>query len=79
MDMRRRIPSQRSEEWAIRAARNAVEVLSYLVEPGEDTPEISIEEVSSRIRKRFPDRQAWNKIIHESELAPEEKLWLILP
>lgn len=77
--MRRRIPSQRSDTWAIQAARNAMGIIQHLIEPNEKLPVIKIEDMAARIRKAFPDRQAWNQAVHESILQPEEKIWLIVP
>ncbi len=74
------IPSRPFEPWAIQAARNVMGLLPFLVEPGGDTPVIRIEDLAARIQRAFPDRQSWNKAIHESrELAGAEKLWLIVP
>ena len=79
MDMRRRIPSQRSDTWAIQAAENAMGIIQHLSEPTEEPPVIKIEDMAERIRKAFPDRAAWNQAVHESLLQPEEKIWLIVP
>lgn len=73
------ILSRSTEPWAIQAARNVMGLLPFLVEPGEDTPVIRIEDLADRIQKAFPNRKEWNKAISESQqLAPEEKLWLVV-
>lgn len=77
--MRRRIPSQRSDTWAIQAAENAIGIIPHLIEPNEKLPVIKIQDMAERIRKAFPDRAAWNQAVHESLLQPEEKIWLIVP
>lgn len=77
--MRRRIPSQRSDTWAIRAAENAMGIIQHLIEPTEEPPVIAIQDMAARIREAYPNRQAWNQAVHESLLQPEEKIWLIVP
>ena len=54
-------------------------IIQHLIEPNEKLPVIKIEDMAARIRKAFPDRQAWNQAVHESILQPEEKIWLIVP
>ena len=76
-----RIPlSGQSAPWAVQAAENVMDILPFLVEPGEDTLRISIKDLSARIQKAFSDPKLWNKTILESQqLSPEEKLWLVVP
>ena len=77
--MRRRIPSQRSDTWAIQAAENAMGIIQHLIEPNEALTVIKDEDMAAGIRKAFPDRAAWNQAVHESGLEPEEILWLVVP
>lgn len=77
--MMRRIPSHRSDTWALQAAENAMGIIEHLTDPTEAPPVIAIEDMAARIRKAYPDRQAWNQAVHESLLQPEEKIWLIVP
>ena len=66
-------------DWTTQAARNALDVIPYLIEPGDDVPQIHVEDMTERIRKAYPDRQAWNQAVQESPLEPEEKIWLVVP
>ena len=67
------------EPWAIRAARNALSIIDHFVAPADPIPVIGLEDMARRIGGAYPDRSAWNEAVHQSDLNPEEKIWLVVP
>lgn len=71
--------SRLDQEWPLQAAKNVRLVLPFLLDPGDETPATPLDTLANRIMTAFPDRESWNRAVHESQqLAPEEKLWLVV-
>jgi hypothetical protein len=62
----------------MQAAQNAMAILPALVDPGEEIPEIRLEDMAVRIERAFADRQNWNQAVHDSRLDRSAKPWLIV-
>lgn len=71
--------AQQKTAWPVQAAKNVRLILPFLLDPGDDTPVDPLDKLVERITKAFPDRESWNKAVHEcQQLEPEEKLWLVV-
>jgi len=63
----------------MQAAENAIDVIPHMIEHREQTPVISVFEMSDRIEETFKERAQWNQAVIESDLDRHVKLWLVVP
>ena len=66
------------DQWALRVARNAITILPYLCDSGEEVPVIRVEDMAVRIETAFLNREIWNETIRVSDLDGDVKVWLIV-